>query len=283
MGACFLMVIFAFAVPLLIKVPLSIGEFANAERVEYMSWGFAGAFGLLGFWGLQYFRSSAAKAEFARTADMRAAFRAESPSVVVTSALFMFGFWLVPVGVVWVEQSHSTGIEAKRGARRPVQSPDPEIDSAANDAARLASSSDLAESPARGPASRDPAPDLVVTGLCRRGESMVHAEIANRGQAGASGNYAITYTSLRVGGAGGGTSLARVPPPGTSGLVGLDRAINPLDTENEGLDVRLTVDSANQIHESDEANNQTVVPVVFRFYLPDNLPRCPKLPEINGR
>jgi len=283
LGTCFLMVISAFALPLIVRVPISVGEFANPARVEYMSWGFAGALGLLGFWGLQYFRSPASKADFARSADMRAAFEAESSSVVVTSALFMFGFWLVPVGVVWSEQSHPTASRPAGSARRPAQSSQFEVESPANTSARPVPSSDLAENPPRDSGPQDPAPDLVITGLCRRGDSMVQAEIANRGQSGSNRNYSITYSSLRVGGGGGGVSWGRVPPPGTSGLVGLDRAINPFDTENEGLDVRLSIDSGNHVRESDEANNKAVFPIVFRFYLPDNLPRCPKLPEMNGR
>jgi hypothetical protein len=248
MGTCFLMLIGAFAVPLIVRVPISVGDFANPARVEYMSWAFAGALGLLGFWGLQYFRSPASKAEFARSADMQAAFRAESPSVVVTSALFMFTFWLVPVGVVWSEQSQT---------------------------ARKAPSSRAAR--------RELLPDLVVTGLCLRGNSLVQAEIANRGEAGSSRRFMISYSSLRAGGGGSGTSVARVPPAGTSGLVGLDRAINPHETDTAGLDVRVSVDSGKTVDESDEGNNEATFPIVFQYFHPGNLQPCPKLPEMNGR
>jgi hypothetical protein len=247
MGVCFLMVIGAFAVPLIVTLPIAAGDFANPARVEFMSWAFAGAFGLLGFWGLQYFRSPAAKGAFARSAEMRAAFKTESPSIVVTSALLAFTVWLMPVGMVWSEQ-WAPGRTRAAGSGRQVL-----------------------------------LPDLVVTGLCLRGDSMVHAEIANRGQSSSSRKFSIAYSSLRIGGGGGGSSLARVPRAGTVGLVGLDRAINPFDTENEGLDVRLSVDSTDQVRESDEDNNKARFPIVFKFYHPGNLPPCPKLPEINGR
>lgn len=274
LGTCFLMLLGAFALPLIIRVPISVGEFENPGRVEYLGWGFAGAFGLLGFWGLQYFRSPASKEEFGRSSDMRTAFERESPSVVVTSALVMFTFWLLPVGVVWSEQSGHGSSAPARGTRRPLP-PEPagEMQVERPEPAGPAPVSD-----AQGP----PLPDLVVTDLCRRGDSMVHAILANRGNAGSSQKFVISYSGLRVGG-GGGTSLARVPPAGTSGLVGLDRAINPNETETENLDVRLDVDATKQVDERNEGNNQVTIPIVFDYFYPGNLQPCPTLPEMNGR
>lgn len=247
MGVCVFLLVGAFATPLIITVPIGYREFENPLRVEVLSWAFAGAIGLLGYWGLQYLRSPAARDAYAHSNRVRAAFDAESPSITGSMAMAVFGVWLMPMLLVWSKETEA--------ARR--------------DPPRVVAPTTL--------------PDLVVTGLCLRGDSLVQAVIANRGAAGSSRKFSVAYSSLRVGGGAGGSSLARVPTAGTSGLVALDRAINPLDTETEALDVRIAIDESDQVRESDESNNRTTFPIVFKYFHPGNLPRCPELPEINGQ
>lgn len=247
MGVCLLLLIGAFVTPLVITVPIGYQQFENPRRVEFLSWAFAGAIGLLGYWGLQYLRSPAARAAYAHSDRLRDAFDRESSSIAGTMALTVFGIWLMPSFMVW-------GKETEASRRGP---------------ARVIAPTTL--------------PDLTVTGLCLRGDSLVQAVIANRGQAGSTKRFSVAYSSLRVGGGGGGTSMARVPTAGTSGLVTLDRAINPLDTATEALDARISIDAPDEVRESDESNNQATFPIVFKYFYPGNLPSCPELPEINGR
>jgi len=247
MGACFLLLILAFALPLIITVPLEYHEFENARRAEYLTWAFAGAFGLIGYWGLQYFRAPAAKEAFAHSAEMLAAFRGESSSVVVTAALTVFCVWLMPAGIVWSEQTSAARTPAHGAGRKPIL------------------------------------PDLVATGLCRVGDSLIQVEIANRGAGGSAAKYAVSYSALRVGGGGSGVSSARVPLAGTSGLVALDHASNPYEIDSASLKVKVTVDTGNTVRESNESNNTATFPIVFEYLSPSNLPKCPRLPEINGQ
>jgi hypothetical protein len=255
MGACFLMMIGAFATPLVMAGALEYNEFADPRRAEYLGWAFAGAFGLIGYWGLQYFRAPAAKESYAHSAEMLATFRGESSSVVVTAALSVFCFWLMPVALVWREQTAMAVGPASRVTRSAMM------------------------------------PDLQVTGLCLHGEALVQAEIANRGPAWTSDIYTVRHSSLRVSVSrtgvrarvpGTGVSSARVPIPGSSGLVVLDRAINPDETDGARIIVEVTVDAGNTVRETNEANNTAYFPIVFEYAHPGNLPKCPELTEING-
>jgi hypothetical protein len=247
MGACFLLLVAAFALPLIITVPLEYNQFESPRRAEYLAWAFAGAFGLIGYWGLQYFRAPATKEAYAHSAEMLAAFRGESSSVVVTAALTVFCVWLMPSAIVWSEQS----AEAQSLARNT----DPK--------AML--------------------PDLKVTGLCLQGDSLVQAVVANGGRSGSSVIHTVSYTTLQPGGPGPDASSARVPKAGSSGLVALDHAINPIESDGEYFSVRVIVDAHDQIRESNERNNARDFSIVFKDVYPGNLPKCPPLPEINGQ
>jgi hypothetical protein len=249
MGACFWMIVGAFALPLLITVPITYGQFENPRLAELASWAVAGAMGLLGYRGLQYLRSPAAKATFASSARMRAAFAAESGSVVVVSAAVLL-LWLVPVSLLWSEQSPALTDHGMR---------------------TLTESSAL--------------PDLEITGLCKIGSyGLVKAIVANRGRGSSDRSFVIVYSNVSAGDDNGGNSVARVPDPGTSGVVTLDRATNLRASITETVEVSLTIDSQNQVLESNERNNKARLPIVFASHEPGNLPICLlELPEIDRR
>jgi hypothetical protein len=245
MGACFLMMIGAFATPLVMAGALEYHEFANPRRAEYLGWAFAGAFGLIGYWGLQYFRAPATKESYAHSAEMLATFRGESSSVVVTAALSLFCFWLLPVGIVWSEQADAARTPANDGARKPEL------------------------------------PDFVVSDLCMDRESQVNAIVANHGARSSPQRVQLMFSGKRDDGKTTGRATMVSPAARSSGLVRAGWAVDPPARAGYGLELLVTIDSANAVKELDETNNTLFFPLVFKDHVPFNLRSCPELPDLD--
>jgi hypothetical protein len=246
LGACFWLLAGALLAPLAITVPLEYGEFENIALAEGLTWILAGVSALAGYWGLQYLRSPAARAAYARSKWIGVQAEGESPSTVTGSAMTLLMIWGLPGMAIWVEEA--------KAHRQFTESPTP----------------------------TSVLPDLALDGLCRYGDSRVQAMVVNRGATSGAQRFSVVFSGFRVGGGGGGSAVATVPPPGMSGLVMLEQASNPPGAETGIHDVRVTLDAYDQVRESDEANNTAEFRVRFDHDEPLSLPACRKLPEING-
>lgn len=246
MGTCFLMLIGAFALPLIVTVPVELGQFENPRRAEYLAWAFAGAFGLIGYWGLQYFRAPATKEAYAHSAEMLAIFRGESSSIVVTAALTVFCVWLLPVGIVWSERTGAARTLAHDVARKPEL------------------------------------PDFVVSDLCMDRQSQVNAIVANHGARSSPQRVQLLFSGKRDDGkATGRATMVSQPAARSSGLVRAGLAVDSPVRAGYGLELLVTIDPANVIKELDETNNTLFFPLVFKDHVPFNLRSCPELPDLD--
>lgn len=240
MGACFLAIVLASVTPAWLYFASPHPEAASSTRIILMFSAFAAAFGYLGYKGLQYFRSEQAHRDYSNHGGQLAALQSESSRVVVYGASGWLILSLVLFGM-------------NQGARDPT--------------ARLSSQSSQVQ-PAK-----SALPDLVVTRLCLKEGAQVMAEIENRGAGSASRAYQISFTDRQFRN-DRYFSAARVPDPGKSGLVTLDRAFNQDRSVYAQRDVDVEVDAGRWIPESNEANNTGRFALEFQSSRPVNLPSC---------
>ena len=236
MGSCYLSVIAGFAMPVILALWHPFERHGEAAtRISLFTVAATGAFAVVGYKALGYFRSPAAWSDFSGTEEQRKALARERSSTVVKSAAVVAAL----LGL----------LAAARGVSTPSLR-------------------------AAAPATRGQLPDLVIASLCMSGINLVQAEVRNAGTNSASGEFTITFTDLH-GRGGMDESRGRVPKPGKSTYVVLNTAVNQVEEDGVVFPVRLKVDANDKFEESNEANNDARYTIVFRYNYPDNLPPCP--------
>jgi len=238
LGVCFLAVVMAFAMPVMLALWRPFDSYEGAARqMELFTCVSIAAIGVIGHKGLAYFRSAAAWRAFSTTEVERLKLAEESSLTVVISA-FCLAFLL-------------SVFAGARGVGLPSL---PSLSSTPKSAEKL--------------------PDLVINSVCMSGENLVEAEVQNRGTGTDPGEYLISFTDTR-GRGGMDSSKGMVPAPGQSTYVVLNNAINQSELNDVRVTVTLDLDSTHKIRESNESNNSSRFDIVFRYFYPGNLPPCP--------
>jgi len=130
-----------------------------------------------------------------------------------------------------------------------------------------------AQKVAAAPASAAALADLEIHDLCLDGDALVMARVTNRGSGGGGEQYHLTFTNLEFRG-GLGVSIGKVPMPGSTALVALDRAMHPEEEGPATLVVQTQLDPANRVPETDKRNNTRQFELHFDGYFLRGLPQC---------
>jgi hypothetical protein len=274
LGVCYLFIVAAFLVPLLVFIRQPEGTssgavFANALKSVFMI-----VLGGIGYRGLSYFRSAHARREFAGSPEREERLMMERSSAVVWSAgawtvflgLAYFGGMTVPIGLVTTTDAHRES--ATREATAPVTAADGE---------------QSVPSDAEPPPGAEPEPpprfrevasgaDIAPIGLCRAGDSWVGISYANRGGTTRPDEFGIEYNNSIWNPGSRSSFMAKLPPPGGVMSSSLGSLGSLGGEENMSNVIRLDFDPDNRIGESNERDNTPEYPISWDIFA--GLPAC---------
>ena len=269
LGACFLAVVSAFVFPVALFLLRPADGFDENGRTNLLFTILAFAFGGIGYAGLGFLRSEVARREYAKDQRAEQALGAERSSAVVMSA----AVWLLLLAL-----ATALGLSPLRwllaqalGAQLHPTDSMPALTNPAD--VELPPSTDAAPAASVRAPSASKLPDLLLTGLCIHGESLVMAVFENRGAGAPGEEFQISYGGVQMRPATD-TSIGVVPAPGERARAALGNAVNWTERDGARRDVNLRIDSANQIVESNENNNSSRFPILFDTIYPVNLPAC---------
>ena len=271
LGVCFLLILAAIVLPVLRFLLQPPGTSPGAVFSNSLFAVFMITFGGIGYRALGYFRSQLGRREYAGTAEREERLGKEGSSAVVLSA----GVWVLFFLATWFA-----------GMRLPTQlvmTRDAEADSARELAAWRAQ--DGPEKPAASDAAPPPVkrrdvtgPDLAPIGLCRSGDMLVVMAYENLGRTARDGDFQISYNDKSWDPRSRATVDGKLPSPGSIELAALG-FIGGMGGEEDRMNlVRVSLDSDDNIRESDEDNNDADYWLSWSSF-PD-LPTCESLQSV---
>lgn len=270
LGVCFLLIVAAIVLPVLrflLQPPgTSPGAvFANALFAVFMI-----TFGGIGYRALSYFRSQLGRQDYAGTPEREEHLQKEGSSAVAVSA------------GAWVLFFAASGFAGMRLPTQLVMTRDAEADSARELAAWRAQEgpeSPVASDTAPPPERRDlTGPDIAPIGLCGSGEMLVVMAYENLGRATREEDFQISYNDKSWDPRSRSIVDGKLPPPGGVGLAALGY-IGSLGGEDDRMNlVRVSLDSGNDVRESDEDNNDAEYSLSWRNF--GDLPACESLQSV---
>lgn len=270
LGVCFLLIVAACVVPLLVFMRQPEGTSSGAVFFNALKAVFMIVLGGIAYRGLSYFRSGHGRREYAGSPEREERLMKEQSSAVVYSAgvwallltLAYFGGMTVPVGLVTTEDENR--MDARRVA--PVRSPDQPV---ASDAEPLAAP----EAESLPPHAEDvTGPDVAPLGLCRAGDSWIGLAFVNHGRPMRSYDVGVSYNDSVWDPNSRASFTAKLPAPGGVTTAALGSTGAMIGEEGMRNVIRIELDPANWIRESDERNNSPEYPIDWDIFA--KLPGC---------